>query len=298
MCQLDVVQQRADDLLGRPGEQDRVLGVLEIVSDEFKDAIGSPEFGDPFDRQLRDLLQQLFMALLGGTTTVIGRWSHSRTSWRLSVSLSASLAAVQQPPLIQHNGPMQISTRHTYHADPQSVVEMMANEVWLTAVARAAGAERWQVSADIAGSRKLAEVPAPDKAKRPPDRSRKIDLTIVWQPPSHREGRIQVAIEGMPASMGGTGEMVQCSTITEVDFNAEFSINLPLIGRGLEVAAVPYVRRGSSTPSRQWATTTWPAGWPETRDGRGPAPPATAGESDARLRDHWVRPGAATCGIL
>ena len=74
----------------------------------------------------------------------------------------------------------------------------------------------------------------------------KIDLTIVWQPPSHngnREGRIQVAIEGMPASMGGTGEMVHVGTITEVDFNAEFSINLPLIGRGLEVAAAPYVRR-------------------------------------------------------
>ena len=61
---------------------------------------------------------------------------------------------------------MQISTRHTYHADPQSVVEMMANEVWLTAVARAAGAERWQVSADIAGSRVLAEVPAGALADR------------------------------------------------------------------------------------------------------------------------------------
>ena len=141
---------------------------------------------------------------------------------------------------------MQISTRHTYHADPQSVVEMMANEVWLAAVARAAGAVRWQVSADIAGSHVLAEVPAPDKAKPFTGPVLKIDLTIVWQPPSHngnREGRIQVAIEGMPASMGGTGEMVHVGTITEVDFNAEFSINLPLIGRGLEVAAAPYVRR-------------------------------------------------------
>ena len=92
----------------------------------------------------------------------------------------------------------------------------------------------------------LAEVPAPDKAKPFTGPVLKIDLTIVWQPPSlngNREGRIQVAIEGMPASMGGTGEMVHVGTITEVDFNAEFSINLPLIGRGLEVAAAPYVRR-------------------------------------------------------
>ena len=141
---------------------------------------------------------------------------------------------------------MQISTRHTYHADPQSVVEMMADEVWLAAVARAAGAVRWQVSADIAGSHVLAEVPGRVKAKPFTGPVLKIDLTIVWQPPSHngnREGRIQVAIEGMPASMGGTGEMTHLGRVTEVDFKAEFRVNLPLIGRSLEAAAAPYVPR-------------------------------------------------------
>lgn len=141
---------------------------------------------------------------------------------------------------------MQISTRHTYHADPQAVVEMMADKVWLAAVARAAGAVRWQVSASSASSHVLAEVPAPDKAKPFTGPVLKIDLTIAWLPPNHhgnREGRIQVAIEGMPASMGGTGEMAPLGALTAVDFNAEFRINLPLIGRGMEAAAAPYVRR-------------------------------------------------------
>ena len=47
----------------------------------------------------------------------------------------------------------------------------------------------------------------------------------------------------MPASMGGTGEMIHLGRVTEVDFKAEFRVNLPLIGRSLEAAAAPYVRR-------------------------------------------------------
>ncbi len=145
---------------------------------------------------------------------------------------------------------MQITTRHSYAAAPEAVVAMMADEVWLTEVARQAGAERWEVSVTESGSFVHAELPAPDKARRFTGASLAIDLTIVWQPAdpdgSHH-GRITVQIPGMPASMAGTGMMTPAAGLTtprtEVDYEAEFSINVPIIGRSLESAAAPYVRR-------------------------------------------------------
>lgn len=142
--------------------------------------------------------------------------------------------------------PMQISTRHSYAADPATVIKMMADEVWLAEVARRAGASTWRVSADSAGSHVHAELPAPERAKRFTGANLVFDLDIVWQPirPDGRaDGRIDVRIERMPASMHGTGHMIPNGSVTEVDYQAEFNIRVPLVGRSLEDAAAPYVRR-------------------------------------------------------
>lgn len=147
---------------------------------------------------------------------------------------------------MQHNGAMQISTRHSYQADIDTVIAMMADEVWLSAVARSAGADQWQVSSDSDGSHVEAELAAPQKAVPFTGPTLKLVLDMFWPAGSDnatRDGRIEVHIPGMPASMIGTGRMVLNGATTDIDYNAEFSIRLPLIGRGLEAAAAPYVRR-------------------------------------------------------
>lgn len=141
---------------------------------------------------------------------------------------------------------MQISTRHSYAADPAAVIEMMADEVWLAEVARRAGAQSWRVSVDSAGSHVHAEIPAPERAKRFTGPNLVFDLDIVWQPinpDGTADGRIDVQIERMPASMHGTGRMTANGASTSIDYQAEFSISVPLVGRSLEDAAAPYVRR-------------------------------------------------------
>lgn len=145
---------------------------------------------------------------------------------------------------------MLIKIRHWYAAEPEDVVAMMGDELWLSEVASRAGADRWRVSVDAAGSHVHAEIPAPEKARRFTGASLKIDLDIRWQPgrpDRSRKGHIQVHIPGMPASMGGSGHMFPASEEsgpgTAVDYEAEFTINVPLIGRSLESAAAPYVHR-------------------------------------------------------
>lgn len=145
---------------------------------------------------------------------------------------------------------MQITTQHNYATSPEAVIAMMADEVWLAEVARRAGAERWEVSVDASGSHVHAELPAPEKAKRFSGPSLVIDLDIVWQPlrsDDSASGRIEVRMAGMPASMSGTGDLAPATVGgqpgTRIDYAAEFSVNLPIIGRGLETAAAPYVRR-------------------------------------------------------
>lgn len=145
---------------------------------------------------------------------------------------------------------MQISTRHEYAADPASVVAMMADEVWLAEVARRAGADSWEVSSADGRSQVQARVSAPERVKRFTGPDLRLNLTISWRPPrtdGSYAGGIEVAIDGLPAKMSGTGEaapaVVNGQPGTAVDYQADFSINIPIVGRGLEQAAEPYVRR-------------------------------------------------------
>lgn len=145
---------------------------------------------------------------------------------------------------------MQMQIRHSYPAAPDSVAAMMADESWLAAVAREAGAERWKVAGSAALSRVHAVVPAPERAKRFTGPHLFIDLEIKWDQPAaggDRDGKLRVRIKDLPAHMRGTGVMTATEVDgvpgTVVDYAADFGINIPLIGHSLESAAAPYVRR-------------------------------------------------------
>ena len=140
---------------------------------------------------------------------------------------------------------MQISARHNYAATPDQILQMMADQIWLTEVARRAGAQEWATSVDEAGSHVLAALPAPSRAQPFTGPMMKIDLTIRWNPVTAgtSDGRITVVKPGMPAAMSGTAHLTTDGTLSVVDYLAEFTITIPLLGKTLEQAAAPYVRR-------------------------------------------------------
>ncbi|GAA2178331.1 hypothetical protein GCM10009785_00470 [Brooklawnia cerclae] len=145
---------------------------------------------------------------------------------------------------------MHISIRHSYAADPATVHAMMADEKWLTAVAKETGATTWEVAGSDQVSHVHAEVPAPARAKQFTGPTLSIDLDITWQPvraDGGRDGEVTVKVAGLPAKLAGTAN-TQAATVagqpgTTVDYEAEFSINIPLVGGKLEEAAAPYVQR-------------------------------------------------------
>lgn len=145
---------------------------------------------------------------------------------------------------------MKISTRHVYSATPDQVIAMMADERWLSEVARRAGAQRHEVSVSHGTSHVVAEMPAPEKVRRFVGSTLRIELDITWGAvgaDGSADGRIQVAVVGLPARMSGSGRMIAMSVdprpSTAVDYTAEFTITVPLVGKSLESTAAPYVQR-------------------------------------------------------
>lgn len=145
---------------------------------------------------------------------------------------------------------MKITTRHVYSATPDRVIAMMADESWLSEVARRARAERWEVSVSDGTSHVVAEMAAPDQVRRFVGRTLRIELGITWGAlgaDGSSDGDIRVTVVGMPAKMAGRGRMTPLTVDgqpgTAVDYTAEFTITVPLVGKSLEQAAAPYVQR-------------------------------------------------------
>ncbi len=141
---------------------------------------------------------------------------------------------------------MQISAHHSYAATPGQVLAMMADERWLLEVARRAGATDCSAQVDETGSRVWASMPAPVRAERFTGPNMRVGLTIVWSPLTSEgtsTGHLDVDTPGMPATMSGTGRLMPDNSRSIVEYIAEFTVNVPLLGKTLEQAAAPYVRR-------------------------------------------------------
>lgn len=141
---------------------------------------------------------------------------------------------------------MQITARHSYSASPGQILVMMADERWLAEIARRAGAQEWDVSVDTQGSHVWAAMPAPARAQRFTGPTMKVGLTIAWSPLTDvgiSDGSLDVSTPGMPASMTGTAHLAPEGAASIVTYLANFAITVPLIGKSLEQAAAPYVRR-------------------------------------------------------
>lgn len=142
---------------------------------------------------------------------------------------------------------MHVSIEHRYNADIDQVVAMMRDPDYLRDVVIEAGATPSGVSIDGDRMSIEAAMPAPSKAQKFVGSTMTIRLHVSWALPNgaaSTTGRLDVEACSMPASMKGTGVM-RCvgPHETQVNYDADFSISVPLIGRSLEQAAAPYIRR-------------------------------------------------------
>lgn len=140
---------------------------------------------------------------------------------------------------------MQIQIRHEYQASPDRVAEMLTNEKFLRLVAAKAGAMSHQVTKTSDGAQLHAQVAAPNEMKRFVGDSFLVNLDLAVQPVAdqHYQGQLTGDVERMPAKMNGTAQIKPSGAGSVVNYDIEFNVNVPLVGRKLEQAAEPQVRK-------------------------------------------------------
>lgn len=151
---------------------------------------------------------------------------------------------------MQHNRFMHMTFHHEYPATPERVLAMMTDEAWLTEVARRCGATEYQVSVVDGKSHIQVAVAAPAKLQKFVGQTVNVDSTISWDAPDASGARVGTLDvnppAGVPSTMSGSAKMTPLGDqgeSTAVDYEVDFSIQIPLVGKKLEEAAGPYVQR-------------------------------------------------------
>lgn len=140
---------------------------------------------------------------------------------------------------------MKIQIRHQYQASPERVAAMLTDETFLQMVATEVGATSQQVTKTADGAQLKAAVAAPSEVKRFVGDSFAVvvDLTVRSACDSKYLGDLRGEVERMPAKMSGSAQIEPSGAGSEVVYDIEFSVNVPLVGRKLEQAAEPQVRQ-------------------------------------------------------
>lgn len=139
---------------------------------------------------------------------------------------------------------MQISTKHSYAADPASTYAMMTDPEFMNRLVKAVGAEDAEVSSANGRTRIRAATPAPEQVVRFIGKTLNLDLSITWGEAAadgSRRGPISATIDGAPAKLTGEASMRPGHVGTEVEYTGDFTINIPFLGKQMEKAAAPYV---------------------------------------------------------
>ena len=139
-------------------------------------------------------------------------------------------------------GPMQITGRNDFAADPTTVYEMFVDESFLTAVCQASEAVSHDVTIAGPTTRTVRELPTPDAAAKFAGSTLKVQEDVAWGEPAadgSRDGEITVTIPGLPVQMTGTARLAPGGRGTVIDYLGDLVVNLPFIGKKMEQAAAP-----------------------------------------------------------
>lgn len=143
---------------------------------------------------------------------------------------------------------MKITTQHRYAASPEQVIEMMCDERWLSEVAQQVGATEYQISVADRTSRVTADVTAPQQVQKFIRGTVKIELELTWgelAADKTAHGNITVGLGSAPAKASGSSRLgpaeVKGQPGSVVDYEIDFKITIPIVGKSLEVKAAPFV---------------------------------------------------------
>lgn len=140
---------------------------------------------------------------------------------------------------------MEIRSQQTYAASPEQVYAMMTDPTYLEACCDRFGATEKTVSVQGQRSTVRMALPAPSQVRRFVETLR-LNQDITWsdaQADGTRTGTLAMTVEGMPANVSGTATLAPSGEGTQVTYEADFNVKIPLVGKKLEKEAAPVVTR-------------------------------------------------------
>lgn len=145
-----------------------------------------------------------------------------------------------------HNGGMEIRSQQTYAASPEQVYAMMTDEAYLAACCDRFGATERTITVEGNRSSVKMGMPAPQQVRTFVGDTLPLNQEIVWGPPAAdgtREGTLHMTVDRMPVTVKGTALLSPADQGTQVTYDAEMNVKIPLLGKKLEKEAGPVVMR-------------------------------------------------------
>jgi hypothetical protein len=149
------------------------------------------------------------------------------------------ILASKEPALAYHRDMRILTTLH-FTAAPEDVAAMLVNPSFAEHVAQEIKATKVTTQDLDKGMTAVFQVGSPQGAAKILGPTMKLSETVTWQKPhadGSRLGHMSFSIEGIPASAQGPLRLDVIEEGTEMVFDADFTVRVPLVGKRIEQMA-------------------------------------------------------------
>lgn len=143
-------------------------------------------------------------------------------------------------------GTMQINSQQSYADTPDQVFAMMTDEAYLAACCDRFGAKERTIAVDGNTTTVNMKLPAPAQVQKFIGAVLPLNQIITWGEPAAdgtRNGTLTMTVDKMPVNVSGTAVLRPGGQGTEVVYEADMSVKIPLLGKKLEQEAAPVAKR-------------------------------------------------------
>lgn len=141
---------------------------------------------------------------------------------------------------------MQINSQQTYAATPEQVFAMMTDEAYLAACCDRFGAKERTITVQGSTTTVKMKLPAPAQVQKFIGAVLPLNQVIIWGAAAadgSRNGTLQMTVDKMPVNVAGTAVLRPGGEGTEVIYQADMNVKIPLVGKKLEQEAAPVAQR-------------------------------------------------------
>ncbi|WP_232547686.1 DUF2505 domain-containing protein [Propioniciclava soli] len=139
---------------------------------------------------------------------------------------------------------MKLSARQTYPATPAEVHAMLTDEAFLTQMATEAGAVEQRVVATAARTAVEVAVPSPAEVRTFLGPHLTLVLDTAYgdaDADGARSGQLTITVPGAPVTAGAAFRLVPTASGTQLTYDGDLTVNVPLMGRSIEKKAAPEI---------------------------------------------------------